>query len=240
MNPNEPTSDQQPQAKDQPQITSVTPTTGSTGFTPSMPPVQNTQLSHDSSSKKKLIILVAIVSLLVLGAVAFVLVNNKNSKTNNSATLNTANTADKKQTESTNGDEPESQNVTGTQYDRVQQKARDTHRITDIHSLHAKLEEHYANNNGYPSTFTAATFRGIAAETLLDPDNQPINIYKPVADQSTAQAIANPNADGPNYSYVAFPANCTKFCTGYVLKTYIELSDERYTNPYVKLGLNNP
>ncbi len=223
MNPSEPSNDQQPEINNQPQITPAAPPTVSNGFTPNVLPVQNTSLPPNKSSKKTLIIML-VVLLLGLGGVTFALLNNNDDQEEDTKTVQTDRSDDE----------------SDQQYTESQKKARDTQRITDINNLHAKLEEYYNENNGYPSTFTAAAFPGIDSEALLDPDKKPITIHKPVADPGAGQALANPSADGPSYSYVASPTNCTKFCTGYVLKTYIDLPNGRHTNPYVKLGLNNP
>ncbi|MBI1857111.1 prepilin-type N-terminal cleavage/methylation domain-containing protein [Candidatus Saccharibacteria bacterium] len=122
----------------------------------------------------------------------------------------------------------------------AQAKARDTQRVTDINNIHSKLEEYYNENNYYPSTFTASTFPGIDGESLKDPKGQTVTINAAVADQTAAQAVANPGT-GNNYLYV--PYNCTGTgnteCVGYVLKTYIEKPSATTPNPTVKLGLNN-
>lgn len=52
----------------------------------------------------------------------------------------------------------------------AQAKARDTARTNDVNNVHTKLEEYYNENSAYPSTFTAATFPGIDAGSLIDSD----------------------------------------------------------------------
>lgn len=125
----------------------------------------------------------------------------------------------------------------------VQAKARDTQRVSDINNVHTKLEEYHNENGAYPSTFTAATFPGIDAGSLLDPRGVTININAAVADAAAANAVANPSAVGANYLYVPYPTGCTNgpppTCTGYVLKTYVERPTAATTNPTTKLGLNN-
>lgn len=126
----------------------------------------------------------------------------------------------------------------------AQAKARDTQRVTDINNLHTKLEEYYNDNNGYPSTFTAATFPGIDGESLNDPRGESIEINAVVADEAAATAVTAPGAGSTGtsqYLYVPFgTSGCTTACTGYVLKTYIERESSTTPNPYTKQGLNNP
>jgi len=124
----------------------------------------------------------------------------------------------------------------------AQAKARDTQRITDINNVHSKLEEYYNENGSYPQTFTAATFPGIDASSLTDADGADIVINAAVADETAADAVADPdNTD--EYLYVSFPTGCTNAandCTGYVLKTFVERPGGQVTNPTRKEGLNNP
>lgn len=126
----------------------------------------------------------------------------------------------------------------------AQAKARDTQRVTDVNNIHTKLEEYYNDNNGYPNTFTAATFPGIDGESLNDPRGEAIEINAVVADEAAALAVTNPGAGSTGvgqYLYVPFgTVGCTTSCTGYVLKTYVERPSNTTPNPYVKQGLNNP
>lgn len=125
----------------------------------------------------------------------------------------------------------------------AQAKARDTQRVTDVNNIHTKLEEYYGDNNGYPNTFTAATFPGIDADSLKDPKGTSVDVNAVVADETAADAVAAPDGSGstPQYLYVPFgAAGCTTTCTGYVLKTYIEKPSATTPNPYRKEGLNNP
>lgn len=125
----------------------------------------------------------------------------------------------------------------------AQAKARDTQRVTDVNNLHTKLEEFYNDNNGYPNTFTADTFPGIDGESLNDPKGNPIDINDVVADEAAALAVDAPDGSGSTdqYQYVPFgTTGCLTDCTGYVLRTYVEKPTATTTNPYVKLGLNNP
>lgn len=124
----------------------------------------------------------------------------------------------------------------------AQAKARDTQRVTDLNNIHSKLEEYYNENNGYPNTFTAATFPGIDAESLKDPKGQSISINAVVADETAADAVTAPLVNSSSqYLYVPFgTTGCTTACTGYVLKTFIEKPTSTTPNPYRKEGLNNP
>ncbi len=125
----------------------------------------------------------------------------------------------------------------------AQAKARDTQRVTDVNNVHTKLEEYYNDNNGYPNTFTAATFPGIDGDSLKDPKGTAITINAVVADATAAAAVTAPDGSGSTaqYQYVPFGASgCTTACTGYVLRTYVEKPTTTTPNPYVKVGLNNP
>ncbi len=121
----------------------------------------------------------------------------------------------------------------------AQAKARDTQRVTDINNIHSKLEEYYNENNGYPNTFTAATFPGIDGESLKDPKGVSIVINAVTADATAAGAVTNPTI-AASYLYVPFGAStCTNNCVGYVMKTFVEKPTTTTPNPYIKLGLNN-
>ncbi len=125
----------------------------------------------------------------------------------------------------------------------AQAKARDTQRVTDVNNVHTKLEEYYNDNNGYPNTFTAATFPGIDAESLKDPKGTTMAINAVVADATAATAVAAPDGSGSTAQYQFVPfgaAGCTTACTGYILRTYVEKPTTTTPNPYVKVGLNNP
>lgn len=120
-----------------------------------------------------------------------------------------------------------------------QKRARDSERVTDIDALHSRLEEFHSDYGGYPNTFTVATFPSLNPEVLKDPSGQDIVINAAVADQFTAQAVANPGSSA-NYLYIPYPTGCTAItCTGYVLKSYIENPKPNMPNPYQKTGLSN-
>jgi prepilin-type N-terminal cleavage/methylation domain-containing protein len=121
----------------------------------------------------------------------------------------------------------------------AQAKARDSQRQTDINNMHAKLEEFYNEQSGYPDTFTAATFPGIDAEALKDPKGNSVTISAAVAN-AAALSTASPGAAGNQYTYTPYGCSGTPVrCTGYQLKTYIEKPGGATTDPYIKLGLNN-
>jgi prepilin-type N-terminal cleavage/methylation domain-containing protein len=120
----------------------------------------------------------------------------------------------------------------------AQARARDTHRTTDINTLHSQLEVYFNDNGAYPQTFTAATFPGMDAQALVDPDGNSIVINAAVANEAAANAVAAPTTNN-EYQYIAWPTGCTNNCTGYILRTFIERPGGNVTNPYVKRGLNN-
>lgn len=125
----------------------------------------------------------------------------------------------------------------------AQAKARDTQRVTDVNNIHTKLEEYYNDNNGYPNTFTVATFPGMDAESLKDPKGTSISINAVVADETAADAVTAPTGVGSTAQYLFVPfgaAGCTTTCTGYVAKTFVEKPTTTTPNPYRKEGLNNP
>lgn len=128
-------------------------------------------------------------------------------------------------------------------YQGATAKARDVTRVTDINSIHTKLEEYHGDNNGYPNTFTITTLAGISADALKDPKGTMIRFNAVVADATAATIIAAPSGVGSTaqYDYIPFGATgCTTACAGYVLRTYIERPTATTTHPYVKVGLNNP
>lgn len=123
----------------------------------------------------------------------------------------------------------------------AQAKARDTQRTNDVNNMHSKLEEYYNENEGYPETFTAATFPGIDGGSLTDPrGNDSVQINAAVADKTAADAVAAPTGDTAgtaSYKYIPYTCTAAK-CTGYVLKSYIEKPTATTPNPYVKSSLN--
>lgn len=133
--------------------------------------------------------------------------------------------------------------LTINNYQGVQAKGRDTTRVSDINNIHSKLEEFYNDNSGYPSTFTAAEFPGIDAESLKDPKGQTIEIAPATDTEANALGTTAPTASSTSqYKYVPFNdgSTCTNNCKGYVLMTYVEKPSTTIANPYIKKGLNNP
>lgn len=125
----------------------------------------------------------------------------------------------------------------------AQAKARDTQRTNDTNNMHSKLEEFYNENEGYPDTFTAATFPGIDAGSLTDPrGNNTVTMNAAVADKAAADAVAAPTNDtASSSSYLYVPYTCAGTpvrCVGYVLKSFIEKPSATTPNPYVKNSLN--
>ncbi len=133
----------------------------------------------------------------------------------------------------------------------AQAKARDTQRVTRINAIHSKLEEFYNEANGYPaSAGTITNFPGIDSKAVNDPRGGSITSTI-VADNAAMLAAAAPTSgSGNEFKYVTYPTGCTltrsgttftgTSCSGYRLMTYIEKSTTTITNPYVKLGLQNP
>lgn len=120
----------------------------------------------------------------------------------------------------------------------AQARARDTQRVTDVNNMHTKLEEFYNEKNHYPQTFTAADFPGVDAESLNDPNGTTVSLAAPVANAG-ALSDASPGSDGANYVYTPFDCADSE-CSGYQVKTYIERPNDTTSDPYIKLGLNNP
>lgn len=118
-------------------------------------------------------------------------------------------------------------------------RGRDAERTADIDVLHSRLEEYFSDYGGYPSTLAATNLPGVNPEALKDPQGVIVVIEAPVANLVAAQAAAAPTASA-NYKYTPYPTNCSgSNCTGYVLKSFIEVPTERVPNPYERLGLQN-
>ncbi len=120
----------------------------------------------------------------------------------------------------------------------AQAKARDTQRITDINTLHSKLEERYNEQGGYPSTLTVANFPGIDAGALEDADGNPPTVT--ISDDSTAAAAITAPTNAAEYQYNTWPTGCVDDCEGYFLKTFVEKPAEGEDAVFSKTGLNNP
>lgn len=118
-------------------------------------------------------------------------------------------------------------------------RGRDAERTADIDVLHSRLEEYFSDYGGYPNTLNITNLPGVNPDVLKDPNGVAITIEPPVANLVAAQASATPTASA-NYKYIPYPTSCAgSTCTGYVLKSFIEVPTERVPNPYVRLGLNN-
>lgn len=118
-------------------------------------------------------------------------------------------------------------------------RARDAERTADIDVLHSRLEEYFSDYGGYPGTLTTSNLPGVNPDVLKDPNGVAISVDTPVANVVAALASTAPSA-AANYKYIPYPTSCTgSNCTGYVLKSFIEVPTERVPNPYVRLGLNN-
>ena len=133
----------------------------------------------------------------------------------------------------------------------AQAKARDTQRITKIRALHTKLEEFYNEANGYPASALAdPNFPGMDAQANTDPRGGTLSDTI-VADATAMNAAAAPTSGAGNeFKYVVYPTGCTMTlsgsvyggvaCTGYRLMSFIERPTTTTTNPFIKLGLQNP
>lgn len=133
----------------------------------------------------------------------------------------------------------------------AQAKARDTQRITRINAIHSKLEEFHNEANGYPAAASVtANFPGIDVNAVKDPRGGTITDTI-VADNAAMVAAAAPvTGSGNEFKYVTYPTGCSlalsggtysgTACTGYRLMTFVERPTTTTTNPYIKLGLQNP
>jgi len=122
----------------------------------------------------------------------------------------------------------------------TQARSRDTHRTTDIDTLHSRLEEYYTDKGAYPNTLSTTTFPGLPASALVDPDGVSIQIRTPVASQAAAAASSNPTGTPNDYSYTPYPTGCgLTSCRGYILKSFVEIPTAPITNPYIRSGLYN-
>lgn len=200
------------------------------------PPVQpqvsdaGSQPLRNSQSKKPYVLAVLVSVVLIAGTVGAILLTSSSEEDKNSSSVQTE--------EQQSGESPSSPSAANS-YSPVEVRSRDVQRIADINNLHMKLEEFFNQNAYYPGTFTVSTFPGIDAEALNDPDGNPVRIAKPVSDETAALAVPDPTKD-TQYLYVPFSCSSSTECSGYVLKAYIEEEGSSYSNPYQKIGLNNP
>lgn len=118
--------------------------------------------------------------------------------------------------------------------------SRDKQRVADIDLIHSQLEQYFSDHGGYPATVSQTVLPGLDPTALVDPNGQSLKNNLTVDSQYTATYGINPTADGPNYSYTAYPTGCSDgLCTGYILKSYIEQPNNDVSNPYIRTGLNN-
>jgi prepilin-type N-terminal cleavage/methylation domain-containing protein len=109
-----------------------------------------------------------------------------------------------------------------TTFTGIQQKARDTERLTDIKALHGQVEAYFAQNGRYPtldnmndSTWRSTNMKGLDAEALKDP-------------KGAAQTLASAAAANV-YSYAVTASddtacdNSTKDCAKYTLTATLEV-----------------
>ena len=125
----------------------------------------------------------------------------------------------------------------------AQAKARDTQRRTDINNIHAKLEEFYNEEGGYPNEdLTATLLAGIDTEALIDADGGTNQIEETFTTSTTAPT---PSVDNDNeYEYAAYGCDSAtavthvdpvvQFCDKYVMRTFLE----KDTNGFTKNSLN--
>ena len=203
---------------------------------PQPTPVEHVAINPVKPEKKAWLIATAVAMvLLVIVAVVFTVTKSPASDGNTTG-------SDLTSSEIGLGDTSEPEDTTNSAFAGAQKKARDQQRTVDINTLHSKLEEFYNENNYYPSTFVVSTFPGLDQESLSDPVGRNlITIHKPVADMMAADALAAPSVDTTataSYVYVPYPTGCSNNCTGYILKSYIELPTSTTPNPYVKRSLN--
>lgn len=113
----------------------------------------------------------------------------------------------------------------------AQAKARDTQRRTDINNVHAKLEEFYNDNGGYPNEdLTATLLAGVDAEALNDVDGTAI--VESYTTSTTAPTLSPANTN--EYAYGGYGCESATstvgdFCTKYVLKTFLEKDTAGFT-----------
>lgn len=109
-----------------------------------------------------------------------------------------------------------------TTFSGIQQKGRNTERLTDIKALHAQLEAYYAQNGRYPTlanlndndtanatSFISVNMKGLDRESFRDP--------KQAAGSFTLASAPAANV----YAYTVTPATCDNAgagdCTAYTL-----------------------
>ena len=126
-----------------------------------------------------------------------------------------------------------------TNFQGSQAKARDTQRKARINSIQTKLEEYYANNDGYPDgDLSTAVLIGIDSTVLVDTQGTTI-----VGSYSTALTQPVPSVSlGAQFAYSAY--GCTNAsaqspvrstCKKYLIKTYLEKDPAGF---YEHIGLN--
>ena len=112
-----------------------------------------------------------------------------------------------------------------TTYNGIQQKGRNTERVTDLKALQGQLEAYYASNGRYPATtdigatsatnatFTKANMKGLDPEALRDPKAA-------AGDYSVgagAAGVANKYQYKPGDDNKAACDNTATDCTTYIL-----------------------
>lgn len=128
---------------------------------------------------------------------------------------------------------------------------RDIERIQRISEINSKLEEFYNEASGYPADASnIANFPNMDASSIKDLSGSIIK-SSVVADKAAMLAAPDPkNGAGTEFVYVTYPTGCDMYlsegsyrgtpCLGYRLMSYIELPNKNLSNPYIKLGLQNP
>ena len=126
-----------------------------------------------------------------------------------------------------------------TNFQGSQAKARDTQRKARINSIQTKLEEYYANNDGYPDgNLDIAVLAGIDSTVLVDTQGTTI-----VGSYSTSLTQPTPTVTSSSqFAYAAYgcsdasaqtPVGST--CKKYLIKTYLEKDPAGF---YEHVGLN--
>jgi len=172
-------------------------------------------------SRLLLVVILVVALLLIISSITFALISSKdNDKKSNDSSSDSVSTS-------------ESEKPT------TDSKVTDADNRAKISSLHLKLEEYFNENYEYPAniaTDSSATFPGIDTKILNDETGKPITIIIS-ADKTTAEATADPIADGAHLQYLPYDCDSGS-CSSYILRTYIANPTTVYKNPYIKTSLN--
>lgn len=125
-----------------------------------------------------------------------------------------------------------------SQFSASLERGRDSERFADITALKSHLHKYYQDAGAYPATLNTTTLSRVNPDFLVSPSGVTITNNTPVATEYEALAAPDPVVGANEYTYTPYPLSCSS-CSGYVLKSAMEIPTTDYGSLYVLRGTYN-